>query len=135
MVSHTCNPNTWEAETGGLRILGQSWLYSESLPHKKTYIHKQKSVNPDSMQPLSKFQWCFCRKRIILPVIHSEFQRTPNIQNNQKKKKVDDAVILLLHICPEELKTGFKQTLVYQSSQLHYSPQAKGEKHLVSSDM
>jgi hypothetical protein len=52
-----------------------------------------------------------------------------------KKKKVDDAVILLLHICPEELKTGFKQTLVYQSSQLHYSPQAKGEKHLVSSDM
>jgi hypothetical protein len=29
MVVHTYNPSTWEAETGGSRVLGQSWLYSK----------------------------------------------------------------------------------------------------------
>ena len=31
MVAHTCNPSTWEAETGGSQVRGQPQLLSEAL--------------------------------------------------------------------------------------------------------
>ena len=31
MVAHACNPSTWEAETGGSQVHGQSQLLSEAL--------------------------------------------------------------------------------------------------------
>jgi hypothetical protein len=34
-VLHTCNPSTWEAETGGFRVQGQPWLHSKTLSQKK----------------------------------------------------------------------------------------------------
>jgi hypothetical protein len=32
MVVHTCNPSTWEAEAGGLRVQSQPGLHSNTLP-------------------------------------------------------------------------------------------------------
>jgi hypothetical protein len=34
MVVHSCNPSTWEAEAGGLRVQGQPWLHNETLSQK-----------------------------------------------------------------------------------------------------
>ena len=31
MVAHACNPNTWEAETGGLQVQDQPQNLSETL--------------------------------------------------------------------------------------------------------
>ena len=31
MVAHTCNPSTWEAETGGSQVQGQPQQVSENL--------------------------------------------------------------------------------------------------------
>ena len=31
MVKHACNPNTWEAETGGSQVCGQPQQLSEAL--------------------------------------------------------------------------------------------------------
>ena len=30
VVAHACNPSTWEADTGGLQVRGQSQLLSEA---------------------------------------------------------------------------------------------------------
>ena len=35
VVVHTCNPSTWEAETGGWQIGGQPWQLSEMLFQNK----------------------------------------------------------------------------------------------------
>jgi hypothetical protein len=29
MVVHVCNPSSWEAEAGGLKVQGQLWLHGE----------------------------------------------------------------------------------------------------------
>jgi hypothetical protein len=34
LVGHTCNPNTWEVESGGLQVQGQPWLCIETLSKK-----------------------------------------------------------------------------------------------------
>jgi hypothetical protein len=35
MVVHICNPSTQKAEAGGLEVLSQPGLHSETLPQKK----------------------------------------------------------------------------------------------------
>jgi hypothetical protein len=34
-TAHTCNPSTWEAETGGSRVQGQRGLHSKILSKKE----------------------------------------------------------------------------------------------------
>jgi hypothetical protein len=34
VVVHACNPSTWEAGTGGLRVQGQSGMHGETLAQK-----------------------------------------------------------------------------------------------------
>lgn len=51
MVAHTCNPNSWEMEVGGLGVHGHPWLYIwfeislgyiNPLSQKKLYYHMLK---------------------------------------------------------------------------------------------
>jgi hypothetical protein len=35
--AHTCNPNIWEVETGGLGVQGQPGLYSQILSENNKY--------------------------------------------------------------------------------------------------
>jgi hypothetical protein len=43
IVAHVCNPSTGEAEAGGLRVQGQSGLYSETLSQKIPTRQQNKS--------------------------------------------------------------------------------------------
>ena len=49
----------------------------------------------DSLQSLSKSQWCFVWNRKIHPKIHEESQGSPNSQNNLKEKNNVGGLILL----------------------------------------
>jgi hypothetical protein len=47
MVTHTCNPGTWEAKAGGLQVQGQSGLHRKILSQNKT---KPKPATTKSLQ-------------------------------------------------------------------------------------
>ena len=46
MVAHTCNPSTWEAETGGSQVRGQPQLLSETLHNLVRPCFKIKNKKP-----------------------------------------------------------------------------------------
>ena len=45
MVAHTCNPSTWEAETGGSQVHGQPQLLSDALRNLVRPCFKIKTEN------------------------------------------------------------------------------------------
>jgi hypothetical protein len=38
MVTHACNSNTWESETGGSGVQGESGLHSKTLSQKQKLV-------------------------------------------------------------------------------------------------
>jgi hypothetical protein len=48
-VAHTCNPSTWEAKAGGLRVQGQSEQHSKMLSQgkKKERKSQEKGVKKE----------------------------------------------------------------------------------------
>jgi hypothetical protein len=59
----TCDPNTWEAETGGLWVWGQGCIVRPYLKKKKSDWYKESSIrlSPDfsSENLKAKSQWVF----------------------------------------------------------------------------
>lgn len=65
IVAYICNPNTPDAEAGGLRVWSETWQFRKSYPKKKPKHppKKKKKTLKISKQVNNPFNWpatCFC---------------------------------------------------------------------------